>query len=143
MITVNCEPMDKTWSTRRSGAVKAQSVGQILTLLTFYMAFREVLDEIQTLNANGFLLKSVAWGQFHQHYMIPFLPISLCQKLRSQNVTKKSCAKHFCTKNVCIKCWWNRPCMDNKQFNTTHWHKKATMMNLNVGFSSNVLIFRR
>jgi len=36
-----------------------------------------------------------------------YLPIIWHQKLQSWNVTRESCAKHFCTKNVCIKCWWN------------------------------------
>ncbi len=36
----------------------------------------------------------------------------LCQyfctkKLQSQNVTREKLRKHFCTKNLCIKCWWN------------------------------------
>ncbi len=33
-----------------------------------------------------------------------FAPIFWCQKLQSWKVTIESFAKHFCTKNVCIKC---------------------------------------
>ncbi len=34
-------------------------------------------------------------------------PIFWRQKLQSWNVTKESWAKHFCTKNAWVKCWWD------------------------------------
>jgi len=51
----------------------------------------------------AFLLGSISstfYAQFFCRY--PFT-----KKLRSQNVTEKSFKKHFCTKNVRVKCWWN------------------------------------
>ena len=34
-----------------------------------------------------------------------FTTFSFCQK--SQNVSTESCAKHFCTNKLLVKCWWN------------------------------------
>jgi len=31
------------------------------------------------------------------------------QELQSWNVTRESCSKHFCLKNLRTKCWWNWP----------------------------------
>jgi len=36
-----------------------------------------------------------------------FVPIFWRQKLQSWNITRESCANHFCMKNTSIKCWWN------------------------------------
>jgi len=35
------------------------------------------------------------------------------QKLQSCNVTRESCTIRFCTKKLCIKCWWNWPLFSN------------------------------
>jgi len=47
------------------------------------------------------------WSISSSFYARFFLPISLSQKIQSQNELEKSWAKHFRTKNVCVKCWWN------------------------------------
>jgi len=46
-------------------------------------------------------------GQFHQHFTCAIFvhKCFFCQNVQLE----KSCANHFHTKNVCIKCWWNWP----------------------------------
>jgi hypothetical protein len=40
---------------------------------------------------------------------VHFSPIFWPKKLQSWNVTRESSAKHFCTKNALVKCWWYWP----------------------------------
>ncbi len=47
-------------------------------------------------------------GQFHKHFMIAFAPIFLRQKkFKPQMSVLKSFGQNFCTKKLCVKCWWN------------------------------------
>jgi len=55
------------------------------------------------LNYLNNLQESISSSCFRAH----FAPIFLRQKLQSWNVTRESCAKHFCIKNTPVKCWWN------------------------------------
>jgi len=42
-------------------------------------------------------------------FYVRFFCQYLCaKKIWNQNVTEKSCPKHFCTKNLWVKCSWNR-----------------------------------
>ncbi len=43
------------------------------------------------------------------------------QKLQSWNVTRESWAKHFCTKNLCMNCWWNQPMASPRDSNRRVW----------------------
>ncbi len=56
-----------------------------------------------------------------------FARIFWCQKIQSWNVIREICAKHFHTKNACVKCWWKRPQVRWMQHNTIEkkgWNNK-------------------
>ena len=45
-----------------------------------------------------------------------FSLISFCQKNYKPKLDEhKNCAKHFCTKKLLIKCWWNRPLLTKSE----------------------------
>jgi len=48
------------------------------------------------------------WSISSTFYVCFFCQYPWPKKLRRQNVTEKSCAKHFPTKNAHLKCWSNR-----------------------------------
>ncbi len=57
--------------------------------------------------AHKILLKlTYTYSQFHQHFMSSFCANILSPKnYKAKLLVEKSCAKHFCTKRLHIKCW--------------------------------------
>jgi len=49
--------------------------------------------------------------QFHQHFTSSFcIDILLPKSQRAELLLEKSCAKHYCTKRLRVKCWWIDTC---------------------------------
>ncbi len=68
-----------------------------------FVNWREKTIEIEY--KSGYRICTCSGVNFTNVLCVAFVPIFLCQKLQSKNVT--SCAKHFGTKNFSLKCWWN------------------------------------
>ncbi len=55
-------------------------------------------------------------GQFHQHFTCALFVDILLQKIyEAKTLLETSFAKHFRTKNLRVKCWWNWPLGDRKR----------------------------
>jgi len=63
-------------------------------------------NNIGAKDARKMLVKLTTGVNFINILRSLFLPISFCQKI-SLSELKKSCVKHFRTKNTCVKHWWN------------------------------------
>ncbi len=56
----------------------------------------------------SFFLFDKSYRQFHQHLTSSFCNnIFAAKKFKSKLWLDKSCPKHFHTKNLRVKCWWN------------------------------------
>jgi len=48
------------------------------------------------------------WCKFHQHFRHNFCANIFAPKnYKAKTLLEKSCARHFCTEKLHIKCWWN------------------------------------
>jgi len=97
--------------------------------------FCMVWTDWQTINGRDF--GKGCCSQYHQHLTCKFCTNSFVPKISKAKMwLEKSFAKQFCTKNVCVKCWWNWHLDSNflslaLSIRTVFWRHKLPYIKLN------------